>query len=65
MYLRYKDLDPVKISLKNLHYQDLSISYAQSDSEKYYVDSRAWPTGPQRADSTTVRGCNQIGGEEP
>ena len=60
-----KGLDPVEISLKNLHYQDLSISCAQSDLEKYDVDSRAWPTGPQRADSTTSRGCNQNGGEGP
>ena len=33
-----KGLDLVEISLKNLHCQDLSISYAQSDSEEDDVD---------------------------
>ena len=63
MYLRYKDLDPVKISLKYLHHQDLNTPHAQGDSQKYDVDGRVCPTGPQRAYPTTPRECNQNGGE--
>ena len=52
-----KGLDPVEISLKNLHYQDLSISYAQSDSEEDDVDkySRVTPTFSQTVPK--VNGC--------
>jgi len=64
MYLRYKDLNPVEISLKNLHQQDLNTSHAKNDSQKFDVDGRGRPTGPQRACLTTPRGCERNGGEE-
>ena len=64
MYLRYKDLNPVEISLKNLHQQDLNTPHAKNDSQKFDVDGRVCPTGPQRACLTTPRGCERNGGEE-
>ena len=63
MYLRYKNLDPAKINLKNLHQQDPNTPHAKNNSQKFDVDGRVYPTGPQKAYPTIPRGCRRNGGE--